>query len=143
MDLETVYLQTNYIVYLKSRKNYAILKAMQTVPKSLEKFLQARNIKSFAYITPCNPCSVLLSRKENGYRVREFMIFIEEHKLSYLLGVTESSDKKWNEISFCILGISYKTARRLAFDFSQNAFLYASEDFKVELKWTFENSPKG
>lgn len=134
MDLETAYLQTKYLVFLKSRKKVATLEIGKMPPKSFTKFLQKKKFTTFAYLTPCNPCSVLLSKRDNKTRIYEL---IDELSFSpYLFGKTKSLDKKWDEISFCLLGISFEEARNIAFLSSQTAFLYGSIDSKVELHWT-------
>ncbi|MCX7997891.1 MAG: DUF3293 domain-containing protein [Leptospiraceae bacterium] len=139
MDLETAYLETKYLVYL-DKKNFFSMEVGKHPPERFLRFLKRRSYNKFAYISPCNPCSVLLDKRENKKRVQEFIDLLRLERFAFLSGRTNCTNRKWNESSFCIFQISLDQARDIAFTFSQNAFLYWTENSQVQLHWTFENN---
>lgn len=138
-DLEQAYLQTEYLVYI-NRKTLFPLRIQEHPPKEFLTFLERLAYHRFAYITPCNPCSVLLSKHDNKRRINEFTHYLLENNFNFTIGKTRSKNKEWNEISFCIFQIPLHEARNIAFTFSQIAFLYWSKDSEVKLHWTFNDN---
>lgn len=82
-----------------------------------------------AYVTPCNPLGESLGDSENESRLTGLRAELRKRSLRFLEGVGVNPDGKWpGEHSFLILGLSLESAKVLAIEQSQNAFVWASTD---------------
>ena len=82
-----------------------------------------------AYITPCNPFSKSLSDSENETRLIALRTQLQRRSLRWLEGIGAHADGQWaGEHSFLILGLSLESAKLLATEQDQNAFVWAPKD---------------
>jgi len=82
-----------------------------------------------AYITPCNPLGIALSDSENEIRLNTLRTQLQKRSLRWLEGVGEHPDGQWpGEPSFLILGLSLESAKLLATEQEQNAFVWVAKD---------------
>jgi len=82
-----------------------------------------------AYITPYNPFSKSLSDSENKIRLIALRKQLQKRSLRWLEGIGAHPDGQWaGEQSFLILGLSLESAKLLATEQDQNAFVWAPKD---------------
>lgn len=126
-ELYTEYLKTDFKVF-----NPDITIKIGADNKTLNEFLMAQKQKQWAYITPCNPFSKVLTVKENKKRLDEFKKKISHY--TFYSGEGVGSDPAWKpEASFLILGISRDKAISLGNEYGQNAIVYGSLTQSPEL----------
>jgi hypothetical protein len=98
----------------------------------LDNLLLKNNKTEWAYITPCNPKSKVLTEKENNQRFNE----LKEKLFDYIFfeGEGVGTDPNWKpERSFLILGITQKQAIVIGNEYEQNAIVYGRKSQLPEL----------
>ncbi len=127
-ELLNAYRKAIYEVY----QPYFILRVDFQPPTTLKKLLQTHRQSTWAFITPYNPYSTVLSEAENALRWQAFLQKI--NAFPYYLGEGKDPKGIWRpEKSALIIGISSKEALLLAQRFQQNAFLWGREAQAVAL----------
>ena len=99
----------------------------------LDALLAAHAADTWAFVTACNPGSVLLSAVENAARMEQ----LREVFTGFVTFPAESSDPAgdWAEPSVLVIGISETEAVEVAKAFGQNAILTGERGGLVELVW--------
>ncbi len=89
---------------------------------------------SSAFITACNPHSVLLSEVENAQAQTALAHELAQAGLACLPGIGADPTGDWPvEPSFLVLGITQDAAEALARRFNQNAILWSGPDAVPQL----------
>ncbi len=105
------------------------------VCKSLDKILISSGQTGWAFLTPCNPGSRVLTLQENEIRILSFIPEILKYR--NWKGFGEDPEGKWApESSFLVVGISLQDALDLAKRYGQFAFLYGRYQGPASLVWT-------
>jgi len=100
----------------------------------LDKILVRHLAGEWAFLTPCNPGSKVLSKEDNDKRIKAFSREITRFTHWEAFGV--DPERKWPaEFSFLMAGLSRQEASDLAIRFGQNAFLYGKIFRAAELVW--------
>jgi hypothetical protein len=111
-----------------------ILRAGQSSPEA-DALLRRHGHACWAYLTACNPGSVILSSEENLARSAQL-----RERLAgwpFLEGEGSAPDGSWpGEKSFLVLGIDEPVAHALARGFHQAAFLAGRLGEPARLLWT-------
>ena len=82
-----------------------------------------------AFITACNPLSRALSDGENATRQEALLSTLKSRSLRWIGGIGQDPVNDWpSEPSVLILGLSLESAKVLAQDYEQNAFVWAGAD---------------
>ena len=117
-NLLTEYLNTEYKVF-----SPPISIKVGVYNSELDNLLTQFEKKEWAYITPFNPRSIVLSDKENHRRLADLKQRISG--FLYFEGEGVGRDPNWKpEKSFLILGITRNAATKLGNVFEQNAMVY-------------------
>ena len=89
----------------------------------LNNLLLEHGAEEWAYITPFNPYSKVLSEEQNEQRFKELRNKIVNYK--YFEGEGVGKDPSWKpERSFLIFGISKEKAMEIGNEYEQNAIVY-------------------
>lgn len=126
-ELLTAYLETDYFV----SDDPPLLLHIGEENDDAKILLASFAVDSAAFITAWNPGSRTLSDDENDARQAELLGEIEARRLNYLVGYGERKD--WLEYSYLVLGINRDSARELAEQFEQNAFVWLDQSGVPEL----------
>lgn len=122
-SLRLAYEQTNYKVFHKGKE---VVFRVGKKSSELDSLLKELGFTKYVFLTAANPFSTLRPENENKKKNLELESKLVQNKFFYLNGLGESIDGGWSEDSFCIFGMQLTEAIQLAFEFSQNAFLYGS-----------------
>jgi len=126
-ELLSAYLETDYFV----SDDPPLLLRIGEENDDAKILLASFAVDSAAFITAWNPGSNVLSEDENDARQAELLGEIEARRLNYLVGYGERKD--WLEYSYLVLGINRESARDLAEQFEQNAFVWLDQSGVPEL----------
>lgn len=126
-ELLSAYLETDYFV----SDDPPLLLRIGDENDDAKILLASFAVDSAAFITAWNPRSNVLSEDENDARQAELLGEIEARRLNYLVGYGERKD--WLEFSYLVLGINRDSARELAEQFEQNAFVWLDQSGVPEL----------
>lgn len=126
-EMLTAYLETNYFV----SDDPPLLLRIGEENDDAKILLASFAVDSAAFITAWNPGSRILSEDENDARQAALLGEIEAKRLNYLVGHGERKD--WLEYSYLVLGINRESARELAEQFEQNAFVWLDHSGVPEL----------
>jgi hypothetical protein len=100
-----------------------------TASTNLIALYKRHGVDCSAYITPCNPFSKSFSGLENETRLIALRTQLQRRSLRWLEGIGAHPDGQWaGEQSFLILGLSLESAKLLATEQDQNAFVWAHKD---------------
>ena len=103
----------------------------------LDKWLEEKNVSSWAFITAFNPYSILLPEEKNLTAQDLFREKITSLGLSFLEGKGEPFNGDFpTEDSLFIFGISKEKSMEIATEFEQNAFLFGSIYESSEILYT-------
>jgi hypothetical protein len=139
-DLESLYFASNYHIFERNPKRKITLKIDSPHPKEWDSKLSEYQTKEYVILTGTNPCSGKLTKRENHGRNYELLNWIKSQKKIFFLGMTQGEDPSWDEFTFCILGIKEHIARKIAFYFAQNAFIYGKIYSVPKLIWTIPDN---
>ena len=93
--------------------------------QELETLLEAAGVTTWAYVTACNPGSVLLSKEENTARQSELARIVAERGFAAYPGEGIGDGGAWPaEPSLLIVGITHEDAVDLGRRFGQVAVVY-------------------
>jgi len=93
-------------------------------------------VSSWAFITACNPGSVVLPESINNTRTKQLLEDIVHSGFRHLKGWSGSPSDDWpREDSLLILTIKIEEAKQLAQHYGQNAFLFGLQHQKAKLIW--------
>ena len=100
----------------------------------LNNLLFEQGFEKWAYITPFNPYSKVLTVEQNEHRLKDLRNKIANYK--YFEGEGVGKDPSWKpEKSFLILGITKERAIELGNEYEQNAIVYGEINELPELLW--------
>jgi len=104
--------------------------------RALDRLLQRRGWRTWAFVTACNPRSHRLPGWRNLARQRRLRTLVEQLRYPFLSGAGVGDDSGWPpEPSLLIVGISRARACRLARLFGQNAIVVGRRARAAELVW--------
>lgn len=138
MDAETTidpptiqaYRETDYRV--EGERPFTLHVGIQS-PQLLSEYDRLR-VSSGAFITACNPYSILLGEEVNELRDRNLQLLLKARGCQFTPGVGEHPSNNWpGEKSQMVWGISRTEACGLALDFQQNAFVWIDHSTVPEL----------
>ena len=110
--------------------------------RALDRLLQRRGLRGWAFVTACNPRSQRLPGWRNLARQRRLQALAERLRFAALPGVGIGDDPAWPpEPSLLIMGIGRARARRLARLFGQNAIVVGRRGRAPELVWCDQGRP--
>ena len=100
----------------------------------LNNLLFEQGFEKWAFITPFNPYSKVLTVEQNEHRLKDLRNKIVNYK--YFEGEGIGKDPSWKpEKSFLILGITKERAIELGNEYEQNAIVYGEINELPELLW--------
>ncbi len=136
-QLLEAYLNTDYKVF-----NPSLTIKIGEHNVELDKLLISNNVTEWAYITPLNPFSKILSKEENDLRFEELKNKITTN--IFFEGEGVGTDPSWKpERSLLIMGITKDEAIEIGNEFEQNAIVYGNVYQTAELLIMdhFNNTP--
>jgi hypothetical protein len=130
--LHNAYRATSYVV--DGPEGRFVLRVDETSPP-LDDLLVRHNTRCWAFVTACNPGSVLLSAEENRRRQAELEAVLREARYTLFAGQGVGEDDWLPEASVLILGITPEDAAALGRHFGQNAILTGEACGPARLLW--------
>lgn len=128
-SLLQAYLETEYGVASSNESVADFNLKVGAVSAHLLTLHKRQGVECSAYITPCNPLGESLCAVENESRLTAFRAQLHKRSLLWLEGVGAHSDGQWpGEPSFLVLGLSLESAKLLAKEQAQNAFVWVGKD---------------
>ena len=104
---------------------------------ALDRLLKQRGVRTWAFVTACNPRSQRLPHWRNLLRQRRLQSVCARLGYAILAGAGAGDDPGWPpEPSLLVLGIHRQRARRLARLFGQNAIVAGRRGAAPELVWS-------
>jgi hypothetical protein len=129
-ELLQAYMETEYFVLAEP----AFKMQIGLHCPELAQLITERNAKCAAFITACNPFSKKLRPEENEQRQQELKAQLKTRGLGSLDGIGQHTSNKWpGEHSYLILNLSRESAKVLAAQYEQHAFVWAAETAVPEL----------
>jgi len=120
-ELFEAYKNTTYRVYLTLGEIEIRIGVMNLL---LHEFLLSNNVESWAFITACNPYSVLQNADANTFLNTQLEAYLLEKQYLFFKGVGVGDDDSWEpEASFMVLNIRKEDAVKLGKQFKQNAIV--------------------
>lgn len=90
----------------------------------LQELLLKNNAESWAFITACNPYSVMQNADLNNFLNTQLEAYLSEKQYVFFKGMGVSDDDSWEpETSFMVLDIRKEDAIKLGKQFKQNAIV--------------------
>ena len=132
IDPQTIqsYLETRYQV----EGTVPFILKIGHVSEDLIAAYERLDVKSCAFITAFNPCSIPLGEEENAIRAKRLIDLLDKKGYRSDGGVGKHPSNDWpGESSQLIWGISKVKAREIAAEFHQNAFVWVGQDRTPEL----------
>lgn len=124
------YKETEYFVHAEPAFTMRI---GQPCPE-LSRLMAEQNANCAAFITAWNPFSQQLSPKENEQRQQELKAQLKTRGLSFIDGIGQHPSNEWpGEPSVLILNLNRESAKVLAAQYEQHAFVWADETAVPEL----------
>ena len=131
--LLAAYVATSYIVDTPNRRT--VLRVGQR-NRVFEHLLRRCRVRSWAFVSGCNPSSRRLSRWRNAARASRLARITKAWGLRTLPGEGVADDPDWGaEVSLLILGITPARALRLARQFGQYAVVVGRRGDLARLEW--------
>ena len=131
--LVAAYVATSYIVDTPSQR---IALRIGQRNRLFERLLRRRRVRSWAFVSACNPASRRLSRWRNAARASLLVRVTKSCGLRILPGEGLADDPEWGgEASLLILGITPVRALRLARQFGQYAVVVGRPGAAPRLEW--------
>ncbi len=120
-ELFEAYKNTTYRVYLTLGEIEIRIGVMNLL---LHEFLLSNNVESWAFITACNPYSVLQNADANTFLNTQLEAYLLEKQYLFFKGMGVGDDDSWKaEASFMVLDIRKEDAIKLGKQFKQNAIV--------------------
>ncbi|CAN1529023.1 Protein of unknown function DUF3293 [Burkholderiaceae bacterium] len=129
-ELVQAYKESEYFVHADPAFKMRI---GQPCPELL-RLMAERNANCAAFITAWNPFSQQLSPKENEQRQQNLNAQLKTRGLSFIDGIGQHPSNEWpGEPSVLILNLNRESAKVLAAQYEQNAFVWIGEAAVPEL----------
>jgi hypothetical protein len=123
-ELDQAFMETEYFVHADPAFKMHI---GQHCPE-LASLMTEQETECAAFITAWNPYSKQLSAKENEWRQQELKAQLKTRGLRFFDGVGKHPSNGWpGEQSFLIMNINHASAKALAGQFGQHAFVWVDE----------------
>jgi hypothetical protein len=104
------------------------------INRKLDDWLDVNGAQLAAFISPENPYSEQLSKKQNGTRHDRFVSELNNGEIDYVEGYGVDDSEEWpREKSYLVLVKNKETADLLANSYGQNAYLYCEKGKAVKL----------
>ncbi len=104
---------------------------------SLDRLLEAHQVREWAFVTASNPGSRASPEHENARRNAELEQVLREAGLQYLHGSGVPDESGWQpERSYLVLGITNADAMAMAKRWGQRAIVWGSLGNAPKLAWT-------
>ena len=128
------YEETHYCVDGALPDQAEFVLRVDQVSKPLAAVHKKFGVDCSAFVTACNPWSENFSDAENVKRQESLLQTLRIRSMRWLDGIGQHPSNQWpGEPSVLILGLSLATAKVLAQDYEQNAFVWAGSDAKPQL----------
>ena len=132
--LVDAYRKTHYVVYGESDDTGTITLLIGVRSDPLAVLHKRFGVDCSAFITACNPLSRALSDGENAIRQEALLSSLKSRSLRRIGGIGQHPGNDWpGEPSVLVLGLSLESAKVLAQDYEQNAFVFAGADATPQL----------
>lgn len=132
--LVDAYRKTHYVVHGDSDGTGRITLMIGVRADPLAALHKRFGVDCSAFITACNPLSRALSDGENATRQEALLSSLKSRSLRCIGGVGQHPLNDWpGEPSVLVLGLSLESAKVLAQDYEQNAFVWAGADATPQL----------
>ena len=129
-ELVQAFIETEYFVHADPAFKMRI---GQPCPE-LARLMAEQNTTCTAFITAWNPFSQQLSPKENEQRQQELKAQLKTRGLRFIDGIGQHPSNEWpGEASVLILNLNLESAKVLAAQYEQHAFVWAGETAVPEL----------
>ena len=120
-ELFEAYKNTTYRVYLPLGEIDIRIGVMNLL---LHELLLNNNSESWAFISACNPYSVVQNADVNTFLNTQLKSYLSEKKYLFFKGIGVGEDDSWEpEASFMVLNIGIEAAVKLGRQFKQNAIV--------------------
>ena len=120
-ELFEAYKNTTYRVYLPHGEMDIRIGVMNPL---LQELLLSNNVASWAFITACNPYSVMQNSDVNTFLNTQLEAYLLEKQYLFFKGMGMGDDDLWEpEVSFMVLNIRKADAVKLGRQFKQNAIV--------------------
>jgi len=120
-ELFEAYKNTTYRVYLTLGEIDIRIGVMNPL---LQELLLSNHVESWAFITACNPYSVMQNADVNTLLNTQLERYLLEKKYVFFKGMGVGDDDSWEpEASFMVLNIRKEDAIKLGKQFKQNAIV--------------------
>ena len=120
-ELFEAYKNTTYRVYLPLGEIDIRIGVMNPL---LQELLFRNNSESWAFITACNPYSVMQNEDVNTLLNTQLELYLLEKRYVFFKGMGVGDDDSWEpEASFMVLDIRKEDAVKLGRQFKQNAIV--------------------
>ena len=121
LELFEAYKNTTYRVYLPLGEIDIRIGVMHLL---LHELLLNNNSESWAFISACNPYSVVQNADVNTFLNTQLKSYLSEKKYLFFKGIGVGEDDSWEpEASFMVLNIGIEAAVKLGRQFKQNAIV--------------------
>jgi hypothetical protein len=131
--LVRAYIATSYVVSTPNGRT--ALRIGQSNPE-FERFLRRWRVRSWAFVSGCNPASRRTARWRNVARASRLARITRAWGLRTFPGEGVADDPNWGvEVSLLILGIAPARALRLARQFGQYAVVVGRRGATAHLEW--------
>ena len=121
LELFEAYKNTTYRVYLPLGEIDIRIGVTNLL---LQELLFRNNSESWAFITACNPYSVVQNADVNTFLNTQLELYLLEKKYVFFKGMGVGDDDSWErEASFMVLNIRKEDAIKLGKQFKQNAIV--------------------
>jgi Protein of unknown function (DUF3293) len=128
------YAETDYCVWKDRTDALAFVLKVAEVSRPLAELHKESGVACSAFITACNPLGQAFTGAANEARQRALQDVLKQRSLRWLGGIGQHPSNQWpGEPSVLVLGLSLATAKVLAGDFEQNAFIWSGHDAKPQL----------
>ena len=120
-ELFEAYKNTTYRVYLPLGEIDIRIGVMNPL---LQQLLLSNHVESWAFITACNPYSVMQNEDVNTLLNTQLERYLLEKQYVFFKGIGVGDDDSWEpEASFMVLNIRKEDAIKLGKQFKQNAIV--------------------
>jgi hypothetical protein len=128
------YKQTHYLVHDDCGVGGSITLMIGVHCEALANLHKKCGVDCSAFITACNPMSRALTDDVNAKRQRELISSLKSRSLRWVEGMGQHPTNGWpGEPSVLVLGLSLESAKVLAQDYEQNAFVWAGSNATPQL----------
>jgi hypothetical protein len=137
--LIAAYRSTDYRVRL-ARGGWASILVDAPVPASL---LALIGLRSWAFITACNPFSQVRPRQQNHAAQHALLIALRKLSATAAIRPAIGIGQGWREPSFFVVGPELAETDALAQQFQQNAYVHGLADGYARLRLSSDRPPHG